>query len=239
MSANNSAPGTFDVPPGCSGEDLTLLAHDLRNVLASITTSLHILRLPAPGRAAAEQARHTIGRQADQLIRLAEHLLNVARSPAEGSGLANSEADKGAPPVTAAVCRVLVVDDNRAGADSLVTLLRLWGHQAQATYEGIGALSLAQEWQPDVCLLDIWMPGMNGYQLAERLRQELGGPPVLLVAMTGFAQEWDRRLATEAGFDARLVKPVEAAALRELLARGGTSGKQFPDSGERQNGVHP
>jgi CheY-like chemotaxis protein len=196
-------------------EALALVSHDLRNALSSITTSLHVLRMQGLNGPGADRARQTLERQSDQLIRLADQLHTIARS----EPTADEVDDSLRLPAPDRPHRILIVDDNRDAADSIATLLRLWGEEVYSTYDGATALALARELHPHVCLLDIWMPGMNGYQLAEKLRQEPGLQHTVLVAMTGFAQEWDGQLALEAGFNTRLIKPVEVAALRALLMK--------------------
>jgi PAS domain S-box-containing protein len=114
--------------------------------------------------------------------------------------------------------RVLVVEDNRDAADSLTMLLRLAGQDVQAAYDGPSALAVAQEFQPAVVFLDIGMPGMDGYQVARRLREHPGPENMVLVALTGWSQEADRRHCHEAGIDGHLVKPVEPEVLRQFLA---------------------
>jgi two-component system CheB/CheR fusion protein len=113
--------------------------------------------------------------------------------------------------------RVLVVDDNRDGADSLAMLLRLGGHDVCVANDGPGAVTAAASFAPEVVLLDIGMPGMNGYEVARRIRLLPGSGRVLLVAVTGYGQEEDRRRSRAAGFDHHLVKPVEFDALARLL----------------------
>ncbi len=115
--------------------------------------------------------------------------------------------------------RILVVDDNVDAAESLALILRMAGHEVRTAYRGPTALEAARTFQPEVVLLDIGMPGMDGYDLARRLRQERGLQKVLLVALTGYGQEEDRRLSWSASIDFHLVKPVEHEALQSLLAR--------------------
>ncbi|HJT77089.1 MAG TPA: ATP-binding protein, partial [Gemmataceae bacterium] len=122
------------------------------------------------------------------------------------------------PPATERALRVLLVDDNADAAESLGMLLRLWGHEVAIAHEGPGAIRAADVQPPEVALLDIGLPGMDGYELARRLRQRPEGAGLLLVALTGWAQEEDRRRTQEAGFDYHLVKPVELDALQKLLA---------------------
>jgi signal transduction histidine kinase/CheY-like chemotaxis protein len=115
-------------------------------------------------------------------------------------------------------CRVLVVDDNRDAAFSLALLLRLDGYEIRSVYDGPTALEVAQAFQPQVVLLDIGLPGMDGYEVARHLRQLPGLTKVLLVAVTGYNQEEDRRRSQEVGFDHYLVKPVDPQMLSVLLA---------------------
>jgi CheY-like chemotaxis protein len=120
-----------------------------------------------------------------------------------------------------AVCRrllrVLVVDDLRDAADSLSTLVELWGHVVRQAYDGAAALEIASAYLPDVVLLDLAMPKMDGCQLARLLRQQACFTHTLLIAITGYADETHRRLCEAAGFDQRLVKPVAPVLVERLL----------------------
>ncbi len=124
------------------------------------------------------------------------------------------------PGVAAAVTprRILVVDDNVDSAESLALLLRLAGHRARTAHNGPGALAAARDFRPEVVLLDIGLPGMDGYEVARRLREWADGERVLLVAQTGYGQEDDRCRSRQAGFDAHLIKPVDPSVLQALLA---------------------
>ncbi|HWY88630.1 MAG TPA: CHASE3 domain-containing protein [Gemmataceae bacterium] len=115
--------------------------------------------------------------------------------------------------------RVLVVDDNQDSAESLGMLLRLRGNEVRTAYDGLAAIEAARAFHPEVVVLDIGLPGMNGYDVARQMRKmpELQG--ALLIAQTGWGQDEDRRRSEEVGFDAHLVKPVDAAALQDLLSR--------------------
>ena len=115
--------------------------------------------------------------------------------------------------------RILVVDDNRDGAEMLEEVFRALGHTTRLAYDGEGALELALEFRPQIAFLDIGLPVMDGYQLAQRLRAAPGLREVRLVAVTGFGQEADRGRARDAGFDEHLVKPVEIEELRLLMDR--------------------
>jgi PAS domain S-box-containing protein len=114
--------------------------------------------------------------------------------------------------------RVLVADDNRDAADSLQRVLALYGHEVRVVYDGIAALEVGQQFRPRVAVLDIGMPGTDGYEVARTFRRKLGSD-VKLVALTGWGQDADRRRALEAGFDHHLTKPVDPGSLNDLLLR--------------------
>jgi PAS domain S-box-containing protein len=144
----------------------------------------------------------------------------VVRLPLAGKAAGErpaGSAGDGSPDEKAPTSRILVVDDNRDAADSLAMLLRMQGHEVHTAYDGLEAVGAATVLQPDVILLDIGLPKLNGHEAARRIRQERG-PGVMLIALTGWGQEEDRRRSEEAGFDHHLTKPVELDALRQLLA---------------------
>ncbi|MFN3653269.1 MAG: ATP-binding protein [Armatimonadota bacterium] len=116
--------------------------------------------------------------------------------------------------------RVLVVDDNRDAAVTMGDLLELWDHEVSLAFDGLTALERARELAPDVVLLDIGLPGMDGYEVARRLRSE-GYSEMLLIALTGYGQEEDRRRALEVGFDQHMTKPVDPDALKSALRSRG------------------
>jgi PAS domain S-box-containing protein len=113
--------------------------------------------------------------------------------------------------------RVLVVDDNRDSADSMALVLGATGYDVRTAHDGPAALAIAAEYHPECVLLDIGLPGMNGYAVAQRLRALPGCASATLIAMTGYGQEDDRRRSREAGFDHHLVKPVDFDVLTGLL----------------------
>jgi CheY-like chemotaxis protein len=123
--------------------------------------------------------------------------------------------------------RVLVADDDRDTAWSLSRLVKMWGHDVRVAYGGAEALAMASAYQPDVLLLDIAMPALDGCRLAQQLRRQTRFKDTLLVAITGYADEAHRLLGEEASFDHYLVKPAEPSAVEELLllAQG-----RLPDS---------
>jgi signal transduction histidine kinase len=114
--------------------------------------------------------------------------------------------------------RILVVDDNVDSAESMAMMLELSGHDVAMAHDGLAAVELAKEFQPDVALLDLGMPKLDGYEAARSIRQQSWGQKMKLVALTGWGQQEDKRRSREAGFDAHLVKPIDFDALEELVA---------------------
>jgi PAS domain S-box-containing protein len=115
--------------------------------------------------------------------------------------------------------RVLVVDDNVDGAESLARVLQICGHEARTAHSGPEAIDAALPFKPEVVLLDIGLPGMNGYEVAKRLRKNPALNGAVLVALTGWGSEEDKRQSREAGFDFHLTKPVEITVIENILAR--------------------
>jgi CheY-like chemotaxis protein len=114
--------------------------------------------------------------------------------------------------------RVLIVDDNRDAADTLALLLKLWGFQPLVAYDGPAALAVAAAQRPDVVLLDLSLPGMDGFEVARHLRQQPGSETTPLIAVSGYGQEGDLRHTRRAGFDRHLIKPFEPEELRRILS---------------------
>jgi CheY-like chemotaxis protein len=135
-------------------------------------------------------------------------------TPSEPVAVAVS-ADKLSPSLIAR--RVLVADDNKDAADALAALLELDNHEVRVAHSGRAALTLAQTFRPDVALLDIGMPELNGYEVAHALRQEPWGANILLIALTGWGQDDDRQRAKNAGFDRHMTKPIDPDELEALL----------------------
>jgi CheY-like chemotaxis protein len=113
--------------------------------------------------------------------------------------------------------RILIVDDDVDAAEALGELLRDCGHEVATAHDGPRALDHARLRRPDVVLLDITMPEMDGYEVAKRMRDELGLGGALLIALSGYGEDRHLRLAREAGFDQHVTKPVDTATLEELL----------------------
>lgn len=116
--------------------------------------------------------------------------------------------------------RVLVVDDNQDAATTLALILKLTGYEAHSRYDGKAGVEAAESLQPQVVILDISMPVMDGYQACRFIREQSWGKTMLLIALSGYGQADDMQRSTEAGFDAHLVKPVDMAVLKKLLASG-------------------
>ena len=114
--------------------------------------------------------------------------------------------------------RVLIVDDNPDGAESLALLLTLEGHETHVAHDGLDAIAAAERLRPDVTLLDIGLPGLNGFDVCRRIREQAWGKSLVLVAVTGWGQQEHRRASKDAGFNMHLVKPVDPDALTALLA---------------------
>jgi signal transduction histidine kinase/ActR/RegA family two-component response regulator len=127
----------------------------------------------------------------------------------------------GRVPMAAARKRVLVVDDNVDSAEMMATLLEMHGHDVRMAHEGEAALAAAREFEPEVGLLDIGLPGLDGYELASRLRQDAGPRRLHLIAVTGWGHDEDRQRARLAGFDAHLTKPAAPERILEFVARAG------------------
>jgi CheY-like chemotaxis protein len=125
------------------------------------------------------------------------------------------------------VALVLLIEDNADARDALRTLLELDGYVVETAADGLSGLDLARTKMPAIALVDIGLPGLDGYEVARRMRR-LPVPPARLIALTGYSDAADRQRAKEAGFDAHVVKPVDPDVLTRLLGRPGT-----PDPGSR------
>ncbi len=115
------------------------------------------------------------------------------------------------------VHRVLVVDDNKDAAISLAMVLGAVGFDVETSFDGQSALKAAERFKPDACILDINMPGMDGYELARRLRNIRGGPPPVLATVTAYSDDFHLDRAVDAGFDLHFTKPADPSAVAEQL----------------------
>jgi DNA-binding response OmpR family regulator len=120
--------------------------------------------------------------------------------------------------MTAHPYRILVVDDNHDSALSLAMMLSIMGHDTRTAHDGESAVETAENFLPEVVLLDIGLPKLNGYEVAQRIRENTWGQSMFLIAVTGWGQEEDRQRSSEVGLNVHMVKPVEPAALERLLA---------------------
>lgn len=189
------------------------LSHELRNPLSAIASALALLKRPEN---AGEEARYlsVIERQVGQLAELVDEELagqRLSEMPAPPSAPVPSYSQL---PGSAGLC-VLIVDDNEDAASTLGELVTAWGHRVQVAHEGTRALELANLTRPDVVVLDIGLPGMDGYELALKMRER--GVQAAFIALTGYGQRADREHAKALGFAAHMVKPVDASALKSAI----------------------
>jgi CheY-like chemotaxis protein len=195
----------------------------------------HVFEIFSQAKAAQRQSRDGLGIE----LSLVKWLVEVhggtieARSAGPGQGsefvvrlpvaawnpvaVAAPPKDHGTPPQVR-TRRILIADDNRDSADSMAMLLKNLGHDVSTAYDVQQAVEAATTRRPDVVLLDIGMPHLNGYESGRRIRGHPGCRDIFLIAMTGWVQQEDRRRTDEAGFDHHLVKPVDPAELTKLLA---------------------
>ena len=142
----------------------------------------------------------------------------IVRLPVMSAAVEFAAAPAEAATAAAQGLRILVVDDNHDAAVSLSALLEMMGNETHVVHDGLAAVDAAAAWRPDIVLLDIGLPGLNGYEAARRIREHADGGRIVLCALTGWGQDTDRLKSRDAGFDHHLVKPVDMAALERLLA---------------------
>jgi len=130
----------------------------------------------------------------------------------------NESGDAAERPATSTL-RILIVDDNRDAADTLAMVLRIRSNDVRTAYDGKEGVDTAEAFRPDVILFDIGMPTLNGYEACRRIREQSWGSSIVLIAVTGWGQDEDRRRSRDAGFDHHLVKPVDVPALMNVLAQ--------------------
>ena len=133
-------------------------------------------------------------------------------------GEVNPATRDGEPASPSGRCRILVADDNMDSATTLAMVLKFMGNDVHTVHDGLQAVEVGETFQPDVVLLDIGMPKLNGYEAARRIRERPWGKQAVLIALTGWGQDEDRRRSEEAGFNHHIVKPVDPATLEKLLA---------------------
>jgi two-component system CheB/CheR fusion protein len=230
--------GTIDVSAQCAAGEIVLRVRDdgmgiapdlLPRVFDVFAQSKRGLDRPQGGlgigltvvRRLVELHGGRVEAHSDGIDRGAEFIVRLPVPPA-----ARDEADAIAAPLSVAShnANVLVVEDNVDAAESLLMLLELLGHRVRVAHDGLDALEAAREQRPDIMLVDIGLPGIDGYEVARRVRQQPELSGVVLVALTGYGRDEDKQCAAAAGFDHHLVKPVELDDLRRLVAQVGTPG---------------
>ena len=219
---------TSDEASRAKGEFLRTIEHRLREPLAPVRTALQVIGLTGGD---TDETR-LIGRQIGILTRLLDELLEVshrgaATDPAPSEPPATHAIDEAErveaharqqrPEAASTGTRVLVVDDNEDGAETLRHLLEHLGYTVAVAHDGTGALHTVSSFAPDVAILDIGLPVMDGYELARHIREELGHRTPKLIALTGYGQRTDRERSRSAGFDHHLVKPLDFDALLRVL----------------------
>ena len=147
-----------------------------------------------------------------------EFVVRLPRSRASGTRRSAVVAARGRRRAPSPSRRILVVDDNRDAAETLAMMLRLEGNEVDTAFDGEGAISASATFRPDVVLMDLGMPKLDGYEAARAIRREARGGDVVLIALTGWGGDVDRQLSQEAGFDRHLVKPVMPTELLALLS---------------------
>jgi PAS domain S-box-containing protein len=163
----------------------------------------------------------TISAHSEGLGKGSEFVVELPASPPPPSVVAAAARTAGQHPQVKR--KVLIADDNVDAAVSLSILLEGVGHETRVAHDGVHALDLAEEFQPDVAILDLGMPGLDGYETARRLRERPWSQATLLIALTGWGADADRELTQRAGFDAHFVKPADLEALAQLILRARTS----------------
>ena len=121
--------------------------------------------------------------------------------------------------------KILVADDDQDSAESLAMLIQLMGHDVRAAQSGLAAIDVAEAFRPDLIVLDIGMPGLDGYEVCRRIRQHEWGRAIVIAALTGWSRDEDRDRSEQAGFNHYLIKPVDPKALEELIAGVGRTGQ--------------
>jgi PAS domain S-box-containing protein len=195
-------------------EFLAMLGHELRNPLAAIRSSLAVIRHAECDSDTTTAAEQVVDRQVAQLGRLVDDLLDADPITPDATLLDQIPGRRS----VSTPRRILIVDDNTDAADMLKTLLQFNGHEVHAVHDGEAAVVASASLAPDVILLDIGLPKLNGYEAARRIRAHQGNHPPVIIALTGWGKDADRRQSADAGFDAHWVKPVDDQKLERFLA---------------------
>ncbi len=243
--ATSSNPSSIDIGPAAADlsaadkhahEVLAALAHELRNSLAAFTSSLPLLE-QHPARDEGERvAREIVRRQTAQLRQLADTLVAARKSGAAAGNMESSveaslpaerqkraaaaEETRPAQPATTAGAkrRVLIIEDNADVQLMLKTLVEFWGHEVWVASDGHAGLRAIERVKPDIALIDIDLPSVNGYEMARRLTAHPLRRRPYLVAVTGYSAPEQKEQALRSGFDLHLAKPAEPTQLSELIS---------------------
>jgi CheY-like chemotaxis protein len=196
---------------------IAILAHELRNPLAAMGLTLEVMRRSSVA-AILDEDFQAMDRQIKSLARLADDVQDMARIR-QGKLTSRMAVAAVAAVGLPTPLRILVVEDNADVADRLVALLGADGHEVRLERDGLAAIASLRSFSPQAVLLDIGLPGVDGYEVARRIRQHPGLRHVVIVGLSGYAQEDARRQSKEAGFDEHLAKPVDLKVIRATLAR--------------------
>ena len=191
---------------------LAMLAHELRNPLTPLRNGIEIVRQMSSGTPALARTAQMMSRQIVQLIRLVDDLVGTEGSPVVADTVGTS-----AKPLESLRLRILVADDNADGADSLAMLLQAEGHVVLTAPDGRRAVEVAEAFGPDVILMDVAMPNLDGLEATREIRRRPWGQRIRIIALTAWGQEAERRRTRDAGMDAHLVKPVDPNSLALVL----------------------
>jgi CheY-like chemotaxis protein len=183
--------------------------HDLRNCLASMRAGASVLRRSSDQPAIVEKVADGMYAQVQEMLNLVDGFIGLAPRA--------DEVPAEVPQAKAASLRILIADDNADAANTLATYLRLSGHRPVVAFDGGEALQLAADEPPDVMLVDLTMPMLDGYDVARNIRAQPWGTAVRLIAVSGFYSPEDIDRASHAGFDAHMSKPIDMDALPAML----------------------
>jgi CheY-like chemotaxis protein len=193
---------------------VSMLAHELRNPLTPLRNGIEIIRQMSSGNPAVARTAEMMSRQIVQLVRLVDDLVGTDVPPVVAADAALKIATRSDE---TARLRILVADDNADGADSLAMLLQADGHVVLTASDGRRAVEVAEAFVPDVILMDVAMPNLDGLEATRAIRSRPWGLRIRIIALTAWGQETERRRTREAGMDAHVVKPVDPNALALIL----------------------
>ena len=205
------------MPGDTTAPALSGFRHEVRNCLATILNGIYVLRNSDIKGPIAEQTLEIIHQQVHDIARLLDG--SSTGEDRVAPALAETTRQTSGPLPTAPEgrrLRIMLLEDNREGAKCFSRLLRLWGHDVCVAHDGAKALELIPEHAPDVGVIDLGLPDMDGFEFARRLRARFGDN-IFLIALTGYGEEMSRGQSADAGFDRHLTKPVDPWFLRRLL----------------------